>query len=210
MRLRRSIPSKRRSARSTRYSYAAKNRRPGVQQHFLSAILILLLLGIGVRTLEGAMRTPEAVLVLGGAAEREVFAAQFAKENPGLPVWVSSGSNPEYAEWVFLEAGIDAERLHLDYQAIDTVTNFTTLVDEFQARGIQSVYLITSDYHMRRAKVIGEIVFGSHGITFKPIAVPSQYSPEPWGKVFRDAVRSITWVVTGRTGASLAQAFYRE
>ncbi|WP_416676681.1 YdcF family protein [Egbenema bharatensis] len=156
------------------------------------------------------MRTPEAVLVLGGAVEREIFAAEFAKKYPDLPVWVSSGSNPEYAEWVFLEAGIDAERLHLDYQAIDTVTNFTTLVDEFKSRGIHSVYLITSDYHMRRAKVIGEIVFGSQGIAFKPIAVPSDYSPEPWGKVLRDAARSVSWVVTGRTGASLAQTWYRE
>ncbi|PSB08561.1 hypothetical protein C7B61_14750 [filamentous cyanobacterium CCP1] len=156
------------------------------------------------------MRTPEAVLVLGGSVEREAFAAQFAKEYPDLPIWISSGSNPEYAEWVFLEAGIGTDRLHLDYQATDTVTNFTTLVDPFKARGIRSVYLITSDYHMRRAKVIGEIVFGSQGISFKPVAVPSQYSPEPWSKVFRDAVRSVSWVVTGRTGASLAQTLHRD
>lgn len=209
MRSRRSILSNRRSAYAARYS-RTNRRRSGVQQHFLNAVLILLLLGIGIRTVEGVMRTPEAVLVLGGSVEREAFAAQFAKEYPDLPVWISSGSNPEYAEWVFSEAGIGTERLHLDYQATDTVTNFTTLVDSFKARGIRSVYLITSDYHMRRAKVIGEIVFGSQGISFKPVAVPSQYSPEPWSKVFRDAVRSVTWVVTGRTGASLAQTLYRD
>jgi hypothetical protein len=58
---------------------------------------------------------------------------------------VSGGSNPEYAEWVFAEAGIDLKRLHLDYRAVDTVTNFTTLVDELKARNINSIYLITFD-----------------------------------------------------------------
>jgi uncharacterized SAM-binding protein YcdF (DUF218 family) len=210
MRSRRFTSSKRLHSRpASRYANPSRQ-RTRFRQRFFSAVLILLLLGIGVKTLEGLMRTPEAVLVLGGAVEREVFAAEFAKKYPELPVWVSSGSNPEYAEWVFLEAGIDAERLHLDYQAIDTVTNFTTLVDEFKSRGIHSVYLITSDYHMRRAKVIGEIVFGSQGIAFKPVAVPSQQSPEPWSKVLRDAARSVSWVMTGRTGASLAQTWYRE
>ena len=96
-----------------------------------------------------------------------------------LPIWISGGTPRSYAERVFARAGIDRSRLHLDYQAVDTVTNFTTLVDEFQARGINSVLLITSDYHMRRASIIGEIVLGSRGIEFKPVSVPSKRSPEP-------------------------------
>ncbi|NET47548.1 MAG: YdcF family protein [Merismopedia sp. SIO2A8] len=146
---------------------------------------------------------PDAMLVLGGAEERERFAAEFAQENPDLPIWVSSGSNREYAEWVFAEAGISAERIHLDYQAVDTVTNFTTLVDDFQAAGIESVYVITSDYHMRRARLIGQIVFGSQGIQFKPIIVGEGRQPEPLRKTLRDGVRSLLWVTTGRTGTSL-------
>lgn len=152
-------------------------------------------------------KKPQAVLVLGGAVEREAFAAKFAQEHPNIPIWVSGGSNPEYAEWVFSEAGIHQDRLHLDYRAVDTVTNFTTLVDEFKARGINSVYLITSDYHMRRAAVVGEIVLGSRGISFKSITVPSQHdaTPEPINKVVRDAARSILWVTTGETGTNLAR-----
>jgi uncharacterized SAM-binding protein YcdF (DUF218 family) len=166
--------------------------------------LLLLLVGATYKWLEGVFRQPEAVLVLGGALEREVFAAEFAKEHPDLPIWVSSGSNPEYSEWVFEEAGIAADRVHLDYQAVDTVTNFTTLVSEFKARGINSVYLITSDYHMRRAVVIGEIVLGSQGIDFKPVEVASERSPESLGKAIRDGARAVLWVVTGQTGDSLA------
>jgi uncharacterized SAM-binding protein YcdF (DUF218 family) len=170
-----------------------------------SALILLLLLGAGYKQVEGLWRHPQAVLVLGGATEREQFAAAFAKQRPDLSVWVSSGSNPEYAEWLFSQAGIDQNRLHLDYQAVDTVTNFTTLADRLKARGITSIYLITSDYHMQRAQVIGEIVLGSRGIDFQPIAVPSERSSEPMDKVVRDAARAVLWVATGNTGANFAQ-----
>jgi len=160
----------------------------------------------GYLQLKSELLKPQALLVLGGATEREVFAAKFAQKHPQLPIWVSSGSNPEFAEWVFSEAGIKSDRLHLDYRAVDTVTNFTTLVDELKARGIESVYLITSDDHMRRAQIIGEIVLGSRGISFKPVAVPSGRTPEPVEKAVRDGARAILWLTTGYTGANFSQA----
>ena len=147
----------------------------------------------------------EAIFVLGGATKRERFAAEFAQQHPKLPIWVSSGSPKEYAQRVFARAGIDKSRIHLDYQAVDTVTNFTTLVDEFQAKGINSVYLITSSDHMRRARVIGEIVFGSRGITLKPVSVPSGRASEPTEKCLRDGARALLWVTSGHTGATLGQ-----
>lgn len=174
------------------------------------SVTLLGLLGLGYQQLAGLWQKPQAVLVLGGATEREKFAAQFAQAHPNLPIWVSSGSNPEYAEWVFSEAGIPADRVHLDYQAVDTVTNFTTLVDQLKSQGISSVYLITSDYHMRRAQVIGEIILGSRGIDFKPIAVPSQQQDEPVEKVVRDAARAVLWVTTGKTGADLLQEWKQQ
>lgn len=162
---------------------------------------------IAYKQIRNYIDTPQALLVLGGALEREEFAAEFARNHPHLPIWVSGGSNPEYAEWVFSQAGIDLERVHLDYQAQDTVTNFTTLVDQLKSQGIESVYLITSDDHMRRAQVIGEIVLGSRGITFKPLPVPSGRSPEPIEKAIRDGARAILWVTTGHTGARFAPAY---
>ena len=142
------------------------------------------------------------MLVLGGGTQREKFAAELARRYPDLPIWISGGTPRSYAERVFARAGIDRSRLHLDYQAVDTVTNFTTLVDKFQAHGINSVLLITSDYHMRRARIIGEIVLGSRGIDFKPVSVPSKRSPEPIEKAIRDGARALLWVTTGHTGAS--------
>jgi uncharacterized SAM-binding protein YcdF (DUF218 family) len=171
---------------------------------FFKLLVLLGILGIGYRWVGGFWQQPEAVLVLGGATEREVFAAEFAQAHPDLSVWVSSGSNLEYSEWVFNKAGISPDRVHRDYQAVDTVTNFTTLADKLKAEGIDSLYLITSDYHMPRAKVIGEIVLGSRGITFEPIEVPSGQAAEPMDKVIRDGARAVLWVVTGSTGDHFA------
>lgn len=161
--------------------------------------------GFSYKQVRTYVSQPQAVLVLGGAPVREVFAAEFAKKHPNLEIWVSSGSNPEYSEWVFSEAGIAPERIHLDYQAVDTVTNFTTLVDELKARDITCIYLITSDDHMRRAQVIGEIVLGSRGIAFKPISVPSGRDTEPIEKAIRDGARAVLWVIAGTTGENLIE-----
>jgi len=157
--------------------------------------------------------TPSVALVLGGAPERERFAAQFAKTHPAVEIWVSSGSNPEYAQWVFDEARIPVEQWHLDYRAVDTVTNFTTLVDELEDRNIDDVYLITSDYHMRRASIVAQIVLGSRGISFKPVAIPTEQAPErpeTMIREVRDGARSILWVVTGKTGSEWRKSLKEE
>jgi uncharacterized SAM-binding protein YcdF (DUF218 family) len=151
---------------------------------------------------------PQAVLVLGGSTsrlEREKFTANFAHNHPNIPIWISGGSPEQPTKKVFAKAGVDTKRLHLDDEAVDTVTNFTTMVDELESRGIKSVYLITSDYHMRRASVIGEIVFGSRGIAFKTVPVPSEKSSEPIEKSVRDGARALMWVTTGYTGANEAK-----
>ncbi|MGB3787117.1 MAG: YdcF family protein [Phormidesmis sp.] len=156
--------------------------------------------------------TPTVALVLGGAPERERFAAQFAKTHPSVEIWVSSGSNPEYAKWVFDEAQIPSEQWHLDYKAVDTVTNFTTLVDELKAQNIHEVYLITSDYHMRRASVVAQIVLGSRGIAFKPVEIPTERLPQRPETVIRDVrdgARSLLWVVTGKTGSEWRESIER-
>ncbi len=163
------------------------------------APLLVPVLWLGYREVRATLSTPKALLVLGGTTDREKFAAALALEHPSLPIWISSGSNPEYTEWVFSEAGIDPRRVHMDRRAVDTVTNFTTLADQFQQQGIDTVYLITSDYHMMRARVIGEIVFASRGISIQPMPVPSS-GTEPVLKTVRDAARSLLWVTTGDAG----------
>ncbi len=186
-------------------SNTRRYKRLRASRSFWFLVGLLMACWFGYHQLKSEFQRPQALLVLGGDKQRELFAAKFAQNYPSLPIWVSSGTNPEFAQWVFSEAGIKSDRLHLDYRAVDTVTNFTTLVDELQAKGIESVYLITSDDHMRRAQIIGEIVLGSRGISFKPVAVPSGRTPEPIEKAVRDGARAIVWLTTGYTGADFSQ-----
>jgi len=179
----------------------------GKSLRFMACIIALFTLW-GYKTVQSQFVQPQAILVLGGSTrllEREKFTAKLAHQHPNIPIWISGGSPPQHTKKIFANAGVDLRRLNLDYEAVDTVTNFTTLVDELQSRGIKSVYLITSDFHMLRACVIGEIVLGSRGINFKPVSVPSKNSPEPIEKSIRDGARAVIWVATGYTGANHAK-----
>lgn len=145
---------------------------------------------------------PQAIFTLGGGMEREKFTAQFAKKHPSLKIWISSGIPSRHSQQIFRSANIPDSRVHLDCHAIDTVTNFTSLVAEFQEQNIRHLYLITSDYHMARAQAIAFFVFGTKGIAVTPISIPSDNPSESWLHVLRDSTRAILWIFTGRTGAS--------
>lgn len=184
-------------------------RRPKQKRFKLRQLVAAGLLGSGLAYWHFSLpiKTPQAALVLGGEPRREQFAAEFARQHPHLPIWVSGGSNPEYAEWVFQQAGVSENLVHLDYKAVDTLTNFTTLADKLRSQGITSIYLITSDYHMRRAEWIGQVVLSSRGIQFQAIAIPSGKTQEPLQKAIFDGARAVLWVITGNTGTFLKQEF---
>ena len=171
-----------------------------------SAAFILTLISIiPVRLAIATIRAPQpqAILTLGGDPVREEFTAQFAQMYPSLEIWVSSGTFPKKVRDTFQAAGIPNTRVHNDYRADDTVTNFTSLVPNFKKRNLQHLYLITSDYHMARALAIATFVLGSQGIAFTPVSVPSNQPPESWLLTLRDSGRALFWLVTGYTGASL-------
>ena len=68
---------------------------------------VMVVLVVGGWTLARHIRTwftpAQAIVVLGGSLDRESFAAQLATQHPEMPLWVSSGSNPEYAERIYFE-----------------------------------------------------------------------------------------------------------
>lgn len=148
---------------------------------------------------------PEGILVLGGGTGREEFAAQFARNHSRLNIWVSSGRYPD-APNIFKAAGFPEDQLNFGWYAEDTVGDFAHHVGALQDQNIRHVYLITSDYHMPRAKTIATIVFGSQGIAITPVPIPSKETESwSWLRIARDTGRSILWVFTGRVGTSVTQ-----
>jgi uncharacterized SAM-binding protein YcdF (DUF218 family) len=143
---------------------------------------------------------PQMILVLGGDVDREQMAARLARED-GLPVVVSGGTNPEYAHWLFEEReGLPRHQVQLDYRASDTLSNFTSLVDELRRARIRHSLLVTSSDHMDRALLVGRIVAGSRGIHLTPVAVScgDLCVWEGRRKIWGDGARALVWVATGR------------
>jgi uncharacterized SAM-binding protein YcdF (DUF218 family) len=149
--------------------------------------------------------TPQAILVLEGQTSRVRRGAELAQQHPALPVWVSGNpaGQPLNAA-IFRQAGVAADRIHYDHCATDTVTNFTCTVADLAERRIHHVYLVTSDYHMERSRAIAAVVFGSRGIVVTPVAIAApDRRPESPLRTLRDILRSLVWLATGKTGASL-------
>jgi uncharacterized SAM-binding protein YcdF (DUF218 family) len=176
----------------------------------ITACLLVLLSIIPIRMeiTQQQVPVPQAILTLGGGQEREQFAALFVQRHPSLEIWVSSGIRPDKAYAIFQVAGIPKARVHLDCRAVDTVTNFTSLVADFKQKNVRHLYLITADFHMARAQTIATLVLGSQGIAITPISIPNlypnrQHAPESWTHTLRDSGRAILWIMTGHTGASL-------
>lgn len=147
---------------------------------------------------------PQIFLVLGGSQDREKYTAQLAQDYPSLDIWVSSRQSPEQIYTAFREEDISKTRILIDSRAADTVTNFTSLVQDLKDQDIRHLYLVTSDYHMPRSEAIAFVVLGSQGIAYTPVNVPSTQPREAWFKTIRDVGRSVLWIVTGRTGRRFA------
>ncbi len=151
-------------------------------------------------------RSPQLILVLGGDIDREHVGIRLAKELK-LPLILSGGSNPEHASWLISESGIQPELATLDYRAEDTLTNFTSLVDDLKHKGVNNILLITSEDHLQRAMAVGWIVAGSRGIHLSAFAVVCEplCERESWQKKFFDITRSFFWVSTGKDLKVLAK-----
>lgn len=171
-----------------------------------TSVLVLALVGflpVSIASAHFFAPQPQAIFTLGGDLSREIFTARFAQLHPNLEIWVSSGSPDDSIGWAFGIARISPSRLHIDRRAVDTVTNFTSLVADFKSRHFQHLYLITADYHMRRAKAIATFVFGSQGIAFTPVSIPTDKPTEYWLRTVRDIFRVLLWIFTRHAGASL-------
>lgn len=172
----------------------------------LFVILLILISFIPIRISMALQQNPEpqAIFVLGGDSQRMVFAGKFWHSYTDLDIWISDFPwNLESNLRIFHQAGVPNQQLHFDSKAKDTVTNFTTLVDDFLTQKFSHIYLITSDYHMRRSSAIATLVFGSRGIAVTAIPVKSNYQKqESLLRVVRDCARSLIWIIFGKTGAS--------
>ena len=153
-----------------------------------------------------AFNTCDCAIILGGSRARELAAARllapFAKA-----IILSSGALTQDELCAAVRDAGGQGQCRCDRTALDTVTNFTSLVAGLVAANVKSTAVVTDAAHYRRAIAVGRIVLGWSGICVHGLRTPSlaiEPSAESIVRVVRDVLRAILWVFTGLDGTALA------
>jgi len=139
----------------------------------------------------------DIILELGGNVNRMTKAIKLALIYPDAKIIVSSESSPDVVVSMIDNAGINRERLLLDYNAWDTVTNFTTTYKLIKSFDPKKLYVVTDAFHMRRSMAIADAVYFRRGVQLIPSPYESTHPEEPLKLVIEDFCRAALWRGTG-------------
>jgi len=165
---------------------------------FLPIISCLLVWFVGnTISLKSAAKAPvDAYLVLGGSIQREIYIAQVAKQYPEIPILISSGSAEPCIVGVFQQANAPLDRVFSEYCSKSTFGNFFFSLPILEKWGVKHIKLVTSPTHLPRAKWLGQIILGSHGIWVETDIIKEKGIPgnsESYIKTGLDVIRSLMW-----------------
>ncbi|MGB6300787.1 MAG: YdcF family protein [Rivularia sp. (in: cyanobacteria)] len=138
----------------------------------------------------------DAFFVLGGSIKREIYVAELAQKYPQIPILISSGSEDPCILLIFQRQTAPMENVWLEKCADSTFDNFYYSIPILRQWGVRKVKLITSTTHLPRAKLMAQILLGSHGMWVSPDIIQEQGIPgnrEYWWKTALDVTRSILW-----------------
>lgn len=164
----------------------------------LSLLIINIILNI-VLKLPGYKTLPsDAFLVLGGSINREIYAAQLAKVYPHTPILISHGSEEPCILLIFQRTNAPISQVWLENCAESTFDNFFFSLPILERWQVRKVTLITSKTHLPRAKLLADVLLGSHGIWVDLDIAPETGVPgnqEFWWKTGLDLLRSLGWAI---------------
>jgi uncharacterized SAM-binding protein YcdF (DUF218 family) len=145
---------------------------------------------------------PQAYLVLGGAAQREVWAARLKKEHPERPVLISGGSPDPCLYLMFEKQGSPMNQVWTEHCSRDTFDNFYYSLPILEKWGMRKVAVVTDYPQLRRAMPLAHILFASHGM-----AAVLERSPKDMGD-HRGAADTIALAAAG-LGWAIVSQFYQ-
>jgi uncharacterized SAM-binding protein YcdF (DUF218 family) len=162
----------------------------------LAAVIASWLLHAGIAWRQAVERPVDVFLVLGGSIQREIYAAELAKQYPQTPILISSGS-PDPCIWRLFDRTLAPKhRVWLERCADSTFGNFYFALPILQQWQASHVRLVTSGTHLPRAKWLAQILLGTHGIWVETEPVEETGVPgnqESWLKTGLDVTRSWVW-----------------
>jgi uncharacterized SAM-binding protein YcdF (DUF218 family) len=136
----------------------------------------------------------DIILHLGGNIGRAHTAAKLAQAFPSAKVVVSSELGD--AQAIYNNYGITADRVTIDMEAWDTVTNFTHTYKLLQKMGCTRLFVVTDQFHTYRSMLIALCVWGAR--------VPIYICPHDCSTSTSDEriaawnfIRALLWRLTG-------------
>lgn len=169
---------------------------------FISFLILGILGGLAtaqITRLNSAASGPiDAILVLGGSINREIYVTEFAKQNPDLPIVISQGSASPCVQLIFDRDRAPNQNVWLERCAFSTFTNFTFSGELLKQWNVKKVKVITSETHLPRAKWLAQILLGAKGIAVEIDAIEEKGIPgnkELWLKTALDVTRSLIWAI---------------
>ena len=100
----------------------------------------------------------DVILQLGGNPARSETGIELAKAYPEAKVVISTGEHS--CKQMYIDAGVDADRIILDDEAWDTVTNLTTTYKLLRRLNCKRVFVVTDMFHTYRSNLITAAVWG--------------------------------------------------
>ncbi|MBD2576786.1 YdcF family protein [Oscillatoria sp. FACHB-1406] len=164
----------------------------------LGVVLASWLLNLMVSLRAAANLPVDAIFVLGGSIQREIYVAKLAKQSPQTPILISSGSKAPCIRLIFQREEAPQERVFLEDCARKTFDNFYYSIPILRNWGARKVKLVTSQTHLPRAQWMAQILLGAQGIWVeteiaKETGVPG--NRESVLKTTLDVTRSLIWAV---------------
>lgn len=108
------------------------------------------------------------IIELGGSTHRLNKAMEIYKQNPDALILISSEGNPQLCVDMLKKNGVPESNYIFDFNAWDTVTNFTETYKFIRSKGTKKLFVVTDKFHMRRSMVIAQTVYFLTGIDVIP------------------------------------------
>lgn len=140
----------------------------------------------------------DIILHLGGNSARIEKTIEVAKQNPNAYILVSSEDSCLSISEKFKEAGIASDRYIFDFHAWDTVTNFTKTYNFIRRTLAAKLYVVTDQFHMRRALSIADMIYLWDSIDVVACPYIGRTTPkESTRLIIEDTLRALLWRLTG-------------
>lgn len=145
-----------------------------------------------------AQQPADAVLVLGGSIQREIFVAEAIAQGNQLPTLISHGSDPPCTRILFDRVSAPLGQVWLETCAESTFDNYRYSLPTLKKWQAHHVWVVTSPTHLPRAQWLANILLGSHGIwaemqLVEEIGIPGNV--EHPLKTGVDVGRSLVWAI---------------